>query len=558
MFGFISDAVDFVADTAGDIGGSIVDAAEAVGEVIVDGAEALADGAGDAGGYVGDAIGWAATTVDDFSGGTFSSALNFIDDYAFDTVDYLSGGLVDIDFDDGTFSAAVGIDDVFGAGVSIGEHGITGEFDALVAGTELGLTDEGFLAETYGGIDFGPLPYAAGHMSVSDDGEISINGEAQATIPTPIGFVSADVDGGFVKTDEGWGTYVNADGSLTLPSGTYVGANVGVNYAETADGNVFGASVGGRLGQIGVGEVGAGVEYDRIQQGDDVIEHVGGEVYGEGYGFEARAGADYTAGTVDGVEFENFEAQGSVSGYGKSVSGGASYSEVSKDGVTVSAWETDFDLEGFDEDELKQLGTSLLGSAAGPEVAAVLTAVTEQGRLDDFLGALDPDQTAGLIGRLAGVGNPASAPVEVGVAAMGEAGSVVAQGLRADDVVGGAADPALDLDEPERMTREDAAFAADDVVGDDGLGDERVGLEEPLLSEPTASGPDDGGAYDGGAYDEPGLEAQEATAYEGSTAYDEPTYEPEAYEAPADEFETTIAAADEVEASVDDMFEDLG
>ena len=60
MFGFISDAVDFVADTASDVGGGIVDAAEAVGEAFVDGAEAVAAGAGDAGGYLGDAIGWAA------------------------------------------------------------------------------------------------------------------------------------------------------------------------------------------------------------------------------------------------------------------------------------------------------------------------------------------------------------------------------------------------------------------------------------------------------------------------------------------------------------------
>ena len=514
--------MDFVADTASDVGDGIVAAAEEVGGAVVDAGEAFVDGVGDAGGYLGDGIDWAATALDDASFGMAGWTLDLMDDAVFDQVDYLSGGLVDIDFDDGTFSAAVGIDDVFGAGMSIGEHGITAEYDTLVAGTEVGLTDDGFLAEGSAGIDFGPLPYAEGHTEVSEDGEISINGRAQATIPTPIGLVSGEVDGGFVRTDEGWGAYVNADGTLTLPTGTYVGANVGVNYAETADGSVFGASVGGRLGQTGVGEVGAGVEYDRIQQGDDVIEHVGGEVYGQGYGFEARAGADYTAGTVDGVEFEKFEAEGSLSGHGKSISGGVSYDEVTANGVTVSAWDADVDVQGFDAEELKDLGTSLLSSAAGDDVAAVLGTVTEQGRLDDFLGALDEEQTADLIGRLVGATNPVQAPVEGAVTVAGVAGGVVGDQVLGDDVLGEVAAVA------GVAPFEDQGLSGGADAGTDTAGDGDAGDDEPVADEPVAD--------------------------EASVLADEPV----AYEAPADEFETTIGAADEVEAGVEDLFEDLG
>ncbi len=97
---------------------SIGDAAEAVGS-------AAADAAGSAGGYVGDAVGAIGGAVDAATFGGASAALNLVDDTVFDGVDYVTGGVVDIDFDDGKFSASVGIDGVADVGASIGEHGLT-------------------------------------------------------------------------------------------------------------------------------------------------------------------------------------------------------------------------------------------------------------------------------------------------------------------------------------------------------------------------------------------------------------------------------------------------
>ena len=59
----------------------------------------------------GDAIAWAAESVDTAIVRLASGArMNFADDYVFDSVDYVTGGAINVDFDDGQFSVGAGFD----------------------------------------------------------------------------------------------------------------------------------------------------------------------------------------------------------------------------------------------------------------------------------------------------------------------------------------------------------------------------------------------------------------------------------------------------------------
>ena len=357
---FVEDAVDSVADVASDIGGGIADAAVAVGE-------AVADGAGEAGGYLGDGIGFAGGFVDTVTLGGASAVMDVLDDTVLDGVDYVTGGVVDIDYDDGKFGASVGIDGLAGAGLTLGEDGVTAMLDTGLSSTEIGLTDDGFAASVEGGINFGPLPYGNGHVNISDDGEISINGHIQGTIPIPGGILSGQASGGFVRTDEGWGAYVDADGTYTLPSGTKFGAGIQASYQEDEDGSRTTFGVEGSVSSPGMGSVGGGYGYERIEEGDNVFTHHEASGYAEGFGIKASAEAEH-------VSIETPEG-------------------------SFSQTRTDFELDGLDADSLKALGQSLLGADA-KEVDAVLGAAADQGALNELVGSLDAATTTALIERL--------------------------------------------------------------------------------------------------------------------------------------------------------------
>jgi hypothetical protein len=342
-WGFIGDLADAACDVVSDVGSGIADAAVAVGEAAV-------DVAGNAGGYLGDGIGFAGGFVDTATFGGASAILNAVDDTVLDGVDYVTDGVVDIDFDDGRFSASVGIDGVASAGASIGEDGVTASADSFIASTDVGLTDDGFAFDSSGGIDFGPLPYYNGHVDVSPTGDVSINGHIQGTVPTPYGLLSGEASGGFVRTDQGWGTYVDADGSLLLPSGTTIAAGVNAGYMETADGDsqtTFGAH--GSVSEPGVGTVGGS------------------------FGYQST--------THDGVTLTTQSAEAHASGFGATASASEQYIGLETPEGSISQTTTDFDLSGPSVDQITNLGNSLLGDdlVAGTGTTASAMTAAEAG-----------------------------------------------------------------------------------------------------------------------------------------------------------------------------------
>src|SRR5262245_51072518 len=168
---------------------SITDAADAIGDAVSDAAESAYDEVSSS--SLGDAIAWAGETVDTATFGLASRTMNAADDYVFDTVDYVTGGAVNVDFDDGKFSVGAGFDGIAKFGASVGETGITTSSELVYGSSyELGLTDDGFIASGSAGINWGPLPHAAGHLQIDADGDVRVNGEVQGTVPTPIGLLS--------------------------------------------------------------------------------------------------------------------------------------------------------------------------------------------------------------------------------------------------------------------------------------------------------------------------------------------------------------------------------
>ena len=205
---------------------------ETVTEVVENVEQATTDPVGWFGGVVEGVVDTVEDIADD-PGGWFADT---VDEYVFDTVDFVTAGAVNIDYEDGTFSASAGIDGVASYGVSVGEDGfeMSGEFDVGIASGEVSLGDEGFTGSASAGVDWGPLPYAEGHVEVSENGDISVGGQVQGTIPTPYGIVSGSAEGGFYRNEDGsWGANVAADGSIITPAGVTVGANVGGSKALT-------------------------------------------------------------------------------------------------------------------------------------------------------------------------------------------------------------------------------------------------------------------------------------------------------------------------------------
>lgn len=361
----LGDLVDAVSDAASDIGSGIADAAEAVADTAV-------DVAGNAGGYLGDTVGAVGDVVDTATFGGASALLGAVDDTVFDGVDYVTGGAVNIDFDDGRFSASVGIDGVADVGASIGEDGLTVSTDSLIASTDIGLTDAGLSVDTTAGINFGPLPYTETHTKVTPDGEVSVNGLVQGTVPTPFGLLSGHASGGFVQTDQGWGTYVDADGTLTLPSGTSIAGGIQAGYMEQGDDSQTTFGIHGGVTEPGVGTVGGS------------------------FGYQST--------THDGVTLTTEHGEVHASGFGASASASETYLGLDTPDGSVSQTTTDVSLSGPSVDALEHLGDSLLGddaitgapatAAAGAEGAMGAAAPAAQSFDDDVLGMNAPQSGA--------------------------------------------------------------------------------------------------------------------------------------------------------------------
>lgn len=203
----VDDAVEWVGDAVEDVGEFIEDTAEAVGEFVEDVAEDIAEAAED---------------VAEWS-------LNVLDDYVFDPIDYVTGGAIDVDYDDGQFSAELDFG-IASAGVSFGEQGFSSHagFDLGLASGEISYdSSDGFAASGSIGVDWGPLPYAAGHIEISPDGDVSIGGELQATLPLPTGSIDGHMQGEMYRRADGtWGAAASTavDVDTAFVDGTFSSA----------------------------------------------------------------------------------------------------------------------------------------------------------------------------------------------------------------------------------------------------------------------------------------------------------------------------------------------
>lgn len=588
---FVSDVADVAVDVVETVGEPFVEAVEAVGSAAGEGMEGFASATGWLGGGLGDAIDFVATTADDLSGGTLSWGLNLADDVVFDNVDYLTGGVVDFDFDDGTFGASVGIEGVMQYGASVGEHGVTAGYDTLVAGGDVGLTDQGFGISGSAGIDFGPFPHVDGHIDLNANGDVSIGGSAQGTIPTPIGFVSGDVEGGFSRTEDGaWAGNVSLDGQLTLPSGTYVGGSLDVAHQQTADGDsITSVGAGGRVGQYGVGEVGVDGKYTHAEVDGVTYDGVEGSAHASGYGFEAGVEGSYDRlETADGDVFEQGSVGGHVSGYGQGIEGSVDYKGATVDGQSTSDWSADGSIN-FDGEKLAGLGQTLFGESAGglagglglPDSADALVGMLGSGGTADLLGQLGGDQLAGFVNSLGAQG---AADFANKLAADGNFGSLIGSGSDAVQSLlgkvaesGGLGDVLGQLD-PGTTANLIGTLAAPpapptgitpavETAVDDALGvatqaatDLATGVITPEVANAEMM---DATAAVAAAAPVGELVTADITA---TTTVDAAgvtvdatanvLVEPAPVE-PVDEFSQQIAAAEQVESSVDDLFEGL-
>jgi hypothetical protein len=345
-WGFLGDVVDAATDAAGDAWDAATDTVDRAVDTARDAADSAwsavrdtVEGAGRGAWGVGrSAFGRIEDSFDDVvdvARGAGNAFLNRLDDTVLDTVDYLTAGTINVDYEDGEVSAQVGIDDIASVGVKVSSDGFSVDSESLLHDVHAGYdADTGFALSGEAGIKWGPLPYAEGHMQIDGDGNISIGGEVQGTIPTPYGVLSGSASGGFVRTDEGWGAYVEGDGTLYMPSGTTIRGGGGLRYQEDAEGNSqFGVNVHGSISEPGLGTIGGSAGYTRIEQDGVVLEQTTAEAHASGFGMSAEAGVEHTSITTD---------QG-----------------------TISHTDTHADIDGFDADSLQQLGSALLGEDGG-------------------------------------------------------------------------------------------------------------------------------------------------------------------------------------------------
>ena len=280
--------LDDLGDIAGDVVDGVVDAVEAV----VDTAGDIVDGVGEGLADVGDVI----IDIGEYTVEGLDAGLTLFEEVGFfDVVDYATIGLVDIQYDAAGFSLDLGIEDVIGYGISIGENGVSFEADYIGSGFEVAVGSDGFSASASLGIDWGPLPSAGASVAVDEEGQLGVDGRAEVYIPHPAGLSGGEIEGSYQETADGF----RVEGSLTgrhyAPSGTYAGAGVHASHERFADGYSTTVGVHGEVGQLGGPEVRASLDYTEGRTGD--VETSGVRVSAEGEvapGFEAGTSISYT------------------------------------------------------------------------------------------------------------------------------------------------------------------------------------------------------------------------------------------------------------------------
>ena len=332
----VDDAVEWVEDAAEDVGEALEDAAEAVGEFVEDVAEDIVEAAED---------------IAEWS-------LNVLDDYVFDPIDYMTGGAVDIDYDNGQFSAELDIG-IASAGVSFGEQGFSTHagFDLGLASGEISYDDAaGFAASGSIGVDWGPLPYASGHIEISPNGDVSIGGELQATLPLPTGSIDGHMEGEMYRRADGsWGAAgsTEIDVDTAMDDGTFSSA-AALDFSK--EGFEFASGMDAALDVKGAPPLAAHASADASAAiGDESI--------------------DFSAGTDAGFQVGSAAFDGSAEA-------AAEVGPVS-DGLDVSAVAQQISSLAGSGELSEALGADQTGTTS-----ADATALVESGEFDDFTTAI--------------------------------------------------------------------------------------------------------------------------------------------------------------------------
>ncbi|MEM9606397.1 MAG: hypothetical protein AAGA99_03175 [Actinomycetota bacterium] len=296
----------WIKDKASDVAGAAWDAATEVADAAVDTVGALASGTAEAVAVVGNA-------ADSMSGGALSGVLDLTDDYVFDPIERVTGGVVDLDWENGNFSAGVHLGPIANVSAGIGEDGIHHTAGALDQNMALAIDQDGLSASGAAGVDWGPLPYAAGAVQVGADGDLVVDVEARGTFPTPYGLVSGSAEVDVVRTDEHFGVSVDADGTLRRPDGSVIRGGVDVTYLEDDDGSALVVGLEGSYTQPGLGTIGGSIGYQRLDDGETVIEGFQAEADIDVLGAGLDAGVEMVAVTTDQGTIREWDADAGFS-----------------------------------------------------------------------------------------------------------------------------------------------------------------------------------------------------------------------------------------------------
>ena len=421
----VEDAVDDVVAVVTDVVQDVADVVDAVGDGIAEVGDAIADvvtGQGDVGDVfdafgdaadgVGDAIVAGAVEIGgdivDIAEDVADVAMNALDDFVFDPVDFVTGGAIDVDYDNGQFTAGLDFG-VASVGVSIGDKGFSAEagFDIGIASGDVSFSDaDGFSASGSIGIDYGPLPYAEGHIDVSPDGEISIGGHLQGSLPLPGGSIGGEIDGSLYRNADGsWGATSSLDVNFDGPLGSGADFSTDTSLSGDGRGNVsFDTDVD--LTVSGPGGTGAHLGTDTsIDLGRDGLDFdTGLDVSATGpggTGFHVGTDTSLDVGS-GGVDFDN-GLDVSVTGPGGTHAGFSTDTDVGAnidaDGnLTVSVGgDVNVDVNGRD---VNVSGTLSQTNFDLPVLSDVDVSIT----MPDALDAPTPDPTAEAMSALAGSG----------------------------------------------------------------------------------------------------------------------------------------------------------
>ena len=208
----VEDAVEWVGEAAEAVVEAVVDVVEdvaaAVSEVVEDVAEVVEDVAEAVVDVIEDVVDWTLTVADTV---------------IFDPVDFITGGVIDVDYEDGQLTGELNLG-IASVGISVGEQGFGAHasFDIGIASSEISYDSDAGLAMSGSlGVDWGPLPYAEGHLNIGADGTVSIGGEIQATLPLPFGSIGGEVSGELYRNADGtWGATSVIDVFAEGPLGT--------------------------------------------------------------------------------------------------------------------------------------------------------------------------------------------------------------------------------------------------------------------------------------------------------------------------------------------------